>query len=82
MRRTILGLLVGFTMLSGSQAIAVDFPNGFYAGGTGGVAEQTDFCQLTPSSNFCKDDDFAWKLFGGYQFVKWFSIEAGYADHG
>ena len=68
--------------LYGSQVMAVDFPNGFYAGASGGAANQSDFCTLAGGSNLCDDNDFAWKIYGGYQFWKWISLEAGYADLG
>ena len=53
---------------------------GFYAGGAIGQSRLSGACDgLTIA---CDDKDTAWKLFGGYQFNKYFGLEAGYADLG
>jgi len=82
MRTTILALLIGFITIYGSQAMAVDFPNGFYAGAGGGVSKDRDFCAQAGKTNKCEDTDFAWRIYGGYQFFSWFSVEGGYTDLG
>ena len=82
MRRIILALIIGFMTLSGSQVMAVDFPNGFYAGASGGISDDRDFCAQTGNFSSCDERDFTWKIYGGYQFLKWISLEGGYVDLG
>lgn len=62
--------------------MSVDFPNGFRFGASGGVSENEDFCGDTGNNNSCDKRDFAWKIYGGYQFLKWIGVEGGYVDLG
>jgi len=82
MRTTILALLIGSITIYASQAMAVDFPTGFYAGAGGGVSSDRDFCAQAGKTNNCEDTDFAWRIYGGYQLLKWVSFEGGYTDLG
>jgi OOP family OmpA-OmpF porin len=82
MRRLILALPIILMALWGSQAMAVDFADGFRIGVSGGVSENKDFCVQTGGDLRCDDETFAWKIYGGYQLMKWFALEGGYADLG
>ncbi len=53
---------------------------GFYIGAGAGEAEQKDACDDAFGS--CDDDDFAWKVFGGYKFNQYFGVEGGSVDFG
>jgi hypothetical protein len=75
-------LLTGLLATYGSAANAVELPNGFYAGFGGGVSQNQDLCDDTPSRVGCDDRDFAWKILGGYKFMKWIGVEAAYVDLG
>jgi OOP family OmpA-OmpF porin len=80
MTRTIRALLISFVALCGSQAMAVEFPNGFYGGIGGGVSVDKDFCTQTGSSKSCEERAFTWKILGGYQFMKWVALEGTLTD--
>ena len=41
-----------------------------------------DACTDLPSGLSCSDTDTAWKIFGGYQFSRYFAAELGYNDFG
>jgi OOP family OmpA-OmpF porin len=53
---------------------------GWLVGGSVGMAET----HINDSSSGAKfdEEDFAWKVFGGYQFGGWLGVEAGYVDFG
>jgi OOP family OmpA-OmpF porin len=53
---------------------------GIYLGGSGGFAQYKNSCKRANVP--CDDHDTAWRLFGGYQFNRYFSAELGYADLG
>lgn len=82
MRRIILALPIGLMAIWGSQAVAVDFNDGFRIGASGGVVENQDFCIQTGSNTGCDEKDFSWKIYGGFQLMKWISFEGGYVDLG
>jgi len=95
MRRLSVALLGGLFAIYTSTATAVDFSNGFYLGFNAGIAEEEDFCDdagkiflpnlPTPGQDEisgCDDTDLGWQLYGGYQFIKWISIEGGYTNLG
>jgi OOP family OmpA-OmpF porin len=82
MRRIILALPIGLMAIWASQAMAVDFANGFRIGASGGVSDNQDFCVQTGGNTSCDEKDFAWKIYGGFQFIKWIAIEGGYVDLG
>ena len=68
--RTLLAALIG-AAASGAQA-AED--HGFYLGAGAG--------QSFVDEGAYDDEDTAFSVFGGYQFNRWFGLEAGYADFG
>ncbi|RMF95593.1 MAG: hypothetical protein D6727_10400 [Gammaproteobacteria bacterium] len=84
--------LAGVALIGVSlNAAAVDNPTGFYAGGGLGLAKADktacDELDRTVSPTFssqvnCDDQDVAWKLFVGWQPIKWAGIEAGFLDLG
>jgi OOP family OmpA-OmpF porin len=82
MRRIILALPISLMAIWGSQAMAVDFADGFRIGASGGVSDNQDFCLQTGSHHTCDEKDFSWKIYGGYQFMKWIAVEGGYVDLG
>jgi OOP family OmpA-OmpF porin len=82
MRRLILALPISLMALWGSQAMAVDFADGFRIGINGGVSDNKDFCAQTGGAKQCDATDFTWKIYGGFQLMKWFALEGGYADLG
>lgn len=52
-------------------------------GGWGGADHRTSVAGFDDGSitdGSVDNDELAWKLFAGYRFHRWFSIEAGYAD--
>ena len=57
---------------------------GFYAGLSLGQSKFKDACGSEPevSVTSCKDNDTAWKIFGGYQFTPNLALELGYNDFG
>lgn len=82
MRKTNLVMLIGLMLIWSPQVNAVDFPTGWYAGASGGVSNNLDFCAQTGNATFCDKEEFAWKIVGGYQFLKWVGLEAGYVNLG
>jgi len=88
MRRVSIALLASLFAMYGTTATAVDFPNGMYWGFNAGIAEEQDSCSKLPvATGFeeqpgCDDTAFGWQAFLGYQFMKWISVEGGYADLG
>jgi OOP family OmpA-OmpF porin len=67
-------------MAMSSFGMAQGMPDtGWYVGGSFGQSEVQDFC--SPGFS-CDDTDTAWKIFGGYQVNRNFSIELGYTDLG
>ena len=50
-----------------------------YLGGSIGQSKAKDACE---GASNCDDKDTAWRLFGGYQFNRWFALEGGYIDLG
>lgn len=76
----VLGLASGI-MLAGPAA-AQDM--GFYAGAAFGQAETDGVCDIVAgfAGVSCDEKDTAWKIFGGYQVNRNFSLELGYASFG
>lgn len=74
-------------VLGFAAALALSLPamaqmstSAFYAGGTLGKATSSEFCnQLGPT---CDDQTQTWRILGGYQFNRYFSVEAGYHNLG
>ena len=82
MRRLILALLISLVALWGSEAMAVDFADGGRIGISGGISKNQDFCAQTGGQSLCDDEKFAWKIYGGFQLMKWIAFEGGYVDLG
>ena len=59
---------------------------GAYAGLSIGQAKTKDVCSsvaaLGTSGVSCDDKDTAWKIFGGYQFMRYLAAEVAYTDFG
>ena len=56
---------------------------GAYAGLSIGQAKAKDACDGVPGAGIsCDDKDTAWKIFGGYQFMRYLGAEAAYTDFG
>jgi len=78
--RNTLALCVMFALCSGS-ALAKD--EGFYVGASLGSASIQQSGSDPDLGDFDIDEnDFAWKIFGGYQFNPIFAVEGGYVDLG
>lgn len=68
--------IAGVLLLSGGPVLAVD--NGFYLGGAvGGATTEVSEDGVTFDEN-----DFAWKIYGGYQFLSFLAVEAAYRNFG
>jgi len=91
----IAGTLLSPSLLAPPHALAADKTasgpktSGFYVGGGAGQAKFMQFqntCSLISNSggvvSDCDNKGFAFKAFGGYQFVRYFGVEVGYADFG
>ena len=77
-------LLTSIIAAYGPAATALDFPQGFYGGLGFGVSETDESaCEIVNPNQFnCDDESFAWKLYAGYQILKWVGVEVGYYDLG
>ena len=75
-------LLTQFSYAQGDSNGENDFLKNFYIGGSYGEAEQKDVCNADRVLDTCDDEDDAWKIFIGYQFNKYISLEGGYVDFG
>ena len=63
-------------LLCASPAMAVD--SGFYLGGSvGGATTEVSDAEFSFDEN-----DFAWKIYGGYHFLQFFAVEAAYRNLG
>lgn len=69
--RTLLSAVLLGAVAFGAQAAE---PKGFYAGAGAGQS-------LIDEGGY-DDEDTAFSVFGGYQFNRWFGLEAGYSDLG
>lgn len=84
------GILAAIAVVANVPATAND--SGFYVGGSAGLAKsKIDDERITSgllASGFTTtsieddDHDVGYKVFGGYQFVRYFAIESGYFDLG
>ena len=73
----VIGLLA--SVASGSAAAQ---ETGLYAGGSIGLAQFKDICEVVSPGVTCDDTDTAWRAFGGYQFNRHFALELGFANLG
>src|SRR5262245_29045744 len=65
--------------LAGSAAAQQPSLSSVYVGGSLGQAEYKDGCAGVAN---CDEKDTAWRIFGGYQFNRYFAAELGYHDLG
>ncbi len=63
-------------LLFATPAMAVD--QGFYLGGSVGGATT----QISDEGIDFDENDFAWKIYGGYHFLQFFAVEAAYRNFG
>lgn len=81
MKQEIYKVFVAFFLLTTvSISNAQDTANGFYVGVGVGHSDQKDACDDISGS--CDDTDTGWKIFAGYEFNQYLSLEGGYADLG
>ena len=80
MRKMVLSLMV---VLVAAAVPAAAIENGFYLGGSigGSSLEVQDFDEEFGAFQF-SDGDTAYKLFGGFRFLNFLAVEAGYVDLG
>ncbi len=80
MNKAALAILGMVAALMAGPAAAQTPEKGIYLGGSVGYSQYKDVCKnlLIP----CDGNDTAWRLFGGYQFNRNWSLELGYADLG
>lgn len=64
-----------------APSVAADQPaGGGYIGASLGQSKINDVCDGIVGT--CDDKDTGWKIFGGYQFNRYFAVEGGYVDFG
>ncbi|MGI9308900.1 MAG: outer membrane beta-barrel protein [Gammaproteobacteria bacterium] len=78
--KIVLASLVAFSLAWSGSAMADAFTKdaGFYVGASVGSAS----VEVSDSGATFDEDDFAWKIFGGYQLNGWLAVEGGYVDFG
>jgi OOP family OmpA-OmpF porin len=64
-----------------AQAQTPTYLKGGYIGGSLGQARVQGFCDGTGNADCDRTSD-TWRLFGGYEFSRFFALELGYADLG
>lgn len=91
MIRTVLTAIAVALLAAGAQsAVAQEDATGFYVGGGLGISRVADpacdaLSQIKlslPQQFQCEEEDTAWKLFVGWQPIRWIGFEAGYLDLG
>ena len=81
LRKIFLVLVVAATFTIGQSALAVE--GGFYLGGSlGGATSKVKGTDFNQSDFTFDENDFAWKVFGGFHFLQFFAVEAAYRDLG
>lgn len=87
-KQLFLGALLS-TSLLGPVAALAEKDSGFYVGGAVGQSRFHNFnkiCSNVESAGGtvtdCDNKSFAFKAYGGYQFIRYFGVEVGYADFG
>jgi OmpA-OmpF porin, OOP family len=72
-----------FAMLPFAGSALAQDAHHFYVGGQLGQAKVKDFCDGTSGTGIsCDEKDMSWKILGGYQVNRNFSVELGYIDFG
>lgn len=56
--------------------------SGFYLGASVGQSTLRNWCDPSLTLSSCEDKDVGWKLLAGYQFNRYFGVEASYIDWG
>ncbi len=74
-------ILIGMFAIT---AIAQEKPSarGWYVGATAGQSKVSGSREISKTTTVSNDDDHAVGILGGYQFNKYFGLEAGYLDMG
>lgn len=81
LRMTFLALTAAVILVCTQSALAVE--GGFYLGGSLGGATSKVKVEDFDEDDFTFDEnDFAWKIFGGFHFLQFFAVEAAYRDLG
>lgn len=81
LRKTFLIFLAAAALVAAQPAFAVD--GGFYLGGSlGGATTKLKGSDFNQSDFEFDENDFAWKIYGGYHFLQFFAVEAAYRDLG
>jgi OOP family OmpA-OmpF porin len=70
---------VATAVLAASPAFAADDTGLYMGAGVGNFATNSD---LIADGRDFDGSDFGWKIFGGYQFMKWLAAEVEYIDGG
>lgn len=70
--------IIGFAFVTG-LALVLCAPAAMAGGYVGGSITQT---KLSIDENGFNEDDTGWKVYGGFNFFKFFGLEAGYLDLG
>jgi OOP family OmpA-OmpF porin len=83
-----LGFAAAAAFVGSALAQSQTQETGAYAGLSIGQAKSKDACSgagvtgATGISTSCDDKDTAWKIFGGYQFMRYLAAEVAYTDLG
>jgi hypothetical protein len=81
LRKTLLAIVAAAILVGGQSALAVE--GGFYLGGSlGGATSKVNGTDFDRSDFSFDENDFAWKIFGGFHFLQFFAVEAAYRDLG
>ncbi|MGI9304104.1 MAG: outer membrane beta-barrel protein [Gammaproteobacteria bacterium] len=82
MKARVLGISLCLLGLSATQTLYAKDSGLFIGGGIGtATVQQEDTLPVNGSVDF-DEDDFAWKIFGGYTLGSWFGLEGGYVNFG
>jgi OmpA-OmpF porin, OOP family len=82
---TTLSLAAATAFAGSALAQSATQETGAYAGLSIGQSKSKDACSggtLPGVSTSCDDTDTAWKIFGGYQFMRYLAAEVAYTDFG
>ena len=83
MKTRLITVIVGLVVAPLAVPAAAQSTSGFYVGGGLGISRAQHACTgITVAGAACDDTDSSGKIFGGYQFNRNLSVEAGAADLG